>query len=134
MPYYIKGLMKEGGGGDNFKIGMQMDGGQKFMPIPESMFASEVPCPEPTPAPSPDPTPAPTTTTTSCAPGVCGQGAWVNFYGDENEESCKELCEMSRPGQKLLTEGMEIMAPYCEGYYKPIMTKDECNEARKESE
>ena len=35
--YHIKAYMKEGGGGDYLKVGMQQVGGTKFMPIPISM-------------------------------------------------------------------------------------------------
>ena len=38
--YYIKGLMKQGTGGNYLKIGMQyVDAGWRYMPIPLSMFA-----------------------------------------------------------------------------------------------
>jgi len=36
--YYVKAYMKEGGGGDYLKVGMQRNGGSKHMPIPISMF------------------------------------------------------------------------------------------------
>ena len=36
--YYIRGLVKEGGGGDYLEIGMQIEGGTKHRPIPMSLF------------------------------------------------------------------------------------------------
>ena len=36
--YYLKAYMKEGGGGDYLKVGFQVPGGSKHMPLPISMF------------------------------------------------------------------------------------------------
>ena len=38
--YYVRALVKEGGGGEYLKVGLQRDGGSKLMPIPISMFAT----------------------------------------------------------------------------------------------
>ena len=37
--YYIRALVKEGGGGEYLRVGLQRDGGPKRIPIPISMFA-----------------------------------------------------------------------------------------------
>jgi hypothetical protein len=82
--YYIKGLMKEGGGGDYFHIGM-VGGGQKYEPIPANMFG-KVPL-------TGDP-PVATVTKASICNGMCanmnGCDAWTwiadecKLYGGNN--------------------------------------------------
>jgi hypothetical protein len=89
--YYIRGLVKEGGGGDYLKIGMK-HAGKTYMPIPISMFQAPTLSGQP---------PAPTVTESSLCNAMCSNTpactAWESFG-----HSCKmysgNVVQNDKPG------------------------------------